>query len=163
MTISELGSLGEVVGAFGLIVTIVFLAMEMRMKRQNEIYNDVEKAQIRSQELEMLVAQNPALTKVMTKWNKLIGGHLQPLPKDITAETIQTIFDEEESTILYYYLHAQAYNTELVLTKAERGAVSEKAMKQLDPVMRASAEYLTVFGHKFYPRRLKEKYLDGLT
>ena len=163
MTISELGSLGEVIGAFGLIVTIVFLAMEMRMKRQNEIYNDVEKAQIRSQELEMLVAQNPALTKVMTKWNKLTGGHLQPLPKDITAETIQTIFDEEESTILYYYLHAQAYSTELVLTKAERGAVSEKAMKQLDPVMRASAEYLTVFDNKFYPRRIKEKYLDGLT
>mgnify|MGYP001179792348 CR=1 FL=1 len=32
MTFSELGSLGEVVGAFGLIVTLVFLAMEMRMK-----------------------------------------------------------------------------------------------------------------------------------
>ena len=28
MTISELGSLGEVVGAFGLIVSLVFLAME---------------------------------------------------------------------------------------------------------------------------------------
>ena len=163
MTISELGSLGEVVGAFGLIVTLVFLAIEMRMKRQDEMYSDVEKLMIRSQDLETLVAQNPALTKVMTKWNKLTGGHLQPLPKDITAETIQTIFDEEESTILYYYLHAQAYSTELVLTKAERGAVSEKAMKQLNPVMRASAEYLTVFGNKLYPRRLKEKYLDGLT
>ena len=117
---------------------------------------------IRSQELETLVTQNPALTKVMTKWNKLIGGHLQPLPKDITAETIQTIFDEEEFTILYYYLHAQAFNGELLLTKAERGAVSENAMKHIDPNMRASAEYLTVLGNKYYPRRLSEKYLDGL-
>ena len=163
MTISELGSLGEVVGAFGLIVTIVFLAIEMRMKRQDEMHSDVEKLMIRSQDLETLVAQNPALTKVMTKWNKLTGGHLQPLPKDITRETIQTIFDEEEFTILYYYLHAQAYNSELLLTKAERGAFSEKAMKHVDPVMRASAEYLTVFDNKFYPRRIKEKYLDGLT
>ena len=36
MTISELGSLGEVIGAFGLIVTIVFLSMEMRLARQAE-------------------------------------------------------------------------------------------------------------------------------
>jgi hypothetical protein len=47
--------------------------------------------------------------------------------------------------------------------QAERGAVSEKAMKQLASRVRASAEYLTVFRLKFYPRRLKEKYLDGLT
>ena len=40
MTISELGSLGEVIGAFGLIVTIVFLAMEMRLKRQSEDNRD---------------------------------------------------------------------------------------------------------------------------
>ena len=33
MTISELGSLGEVVGALGLIVTLVFLAVEMRLER----------------------------------------------------------------------------------------------------------------------------------
>ena len=50
MTISELGSLGEVVGAFGLIVTIVFLAIEMRMKRQDEMHSDVEKLMIRSQD-----------------------------------------------------------------------------------------------------------------
>ena len=97
MTISELGSLGEVVGAFGLIVTLVFLAIEMRMKRQDEMYSDVEKLMIRSQDLETLVAQNPALTKVMTKWNKLTGGHLQPLPKDITRETIKLFSTKKNS------------------------------------------------------------------
>ena len=49
MTISELGSLGEVVGAFGLIVTIVFLAMEMRMTREDGIYRDLEHLMIRNQ------------------------------------------------------------------------------------------------------------------
>ncbi len=43
MTISELGSLGEVVGAFGLIVTLVFLAIEMRMKREDKRYRDLER------------------------------------------------------------------------------------------------------------------------
>ena len=78
MTISELGSLGEVIGAFGLIVTIVFLAMEMRMKRQDEIYRDIEHVAIRNQEINMLVAQSPQLHDVMTKFNKLSGGHFSP-------------------------------------------------------------------------------------
>ena len=41
MTIRELGSLGEVVGAFGLIMRLVFLAMEMRLKRQAEDKRDL--------------------------------------------------------------------------------------------------------------------------
>ena len=44
MTISELGSLSEVVGALGLIVTLVFLGMEMRLKRQDESFRDIEKS-----------------------------------------------------------------------------------------------------------------------
>ena len=47
MTISELGSLGEVIGAFGLIVTLIFLAMGMRLKRQSEDNRDLEQVQIR--------------------------------------------------------------------------------------------------------------------
>lgn len=53
MTISKLGSLVEVVGAFGFIVTIVFLAMEMRMKRQAEDNKDLEQVQIRAFEIQL--------------------------------------------------------------------------------------------------------------
>ena len=73
MTISELGSLGEVVGAFGLIVTLVFLAMEMRMTREDGIYRDLEHLMIRSQELCMLVTQSPELADVITKFTNLTG------------------------------------------------------------------------------------------
>ena len=70
MTISELGSLGEVVGAIGLIVTLIFLAMEMRLKRQDESFRDIEQSQIRNQELNLAVATSPSLCAVMAKWNK---------------------------------------------------------------------------------------------
>ena len=49
MTMSELGSLGEVVGALGLIVTLVFFTMEMKLKRQDESFRDIEQSQIRNQ------------------------------------------------------------------------------------------------------------------
>ena len=83
MTISELGSLGEVIGAFGLIVTIVFLAMEMKLKREDEKYRDLEQSIIRGQEINLLAAQSHELVKVLTKWNKLTGGILQPLPESV--------------------------------------------------------------------------------
>ena len=75
MTMSELGSLGEVVGAFGLIVTLVFLAMEMRLARQAEESRDLEQVQIRVQELNLAVATSPSLSAIMAKWNELTGGH----------------------------------------------------------------------------------------
>ena len=68
MTISELGSLGEVVGAFGLIVTLVFLAMEMRLTRQAEESRDLEQVQIRVQELNLAVATSPSLSAIMANW-----------------------------------------------------------------------------------------------
>ena len=74
MTISELGSLGEVIGAFGLIVTIVFLAMGMRLKRQSEDNRDLEQVQVRALELQLGAAENPELSKVLSKWNKLKAG-----------------------------------------------------------------------------------------
>ena len=88
MTISELGSLGEVVGAFGLIVTLVFLSMEMRLARQAEESRDLEQVQIRVQELNLAVATSPSLSAIMAKWNKLTGGHFQPLPHDVTESRI---------------------------------------------------------------------------
>jgi hypothetical protein len=88
MTISELGSLGEVIGAFGLIVTLVFLAMEMRLARQAEESRDLEQVQIRVQELNLAVATSPSLSAIMAKWNKLTGGHFQPLPHDVTESRI---------------------------------------------------------------------------
>ena len=72
MTISELGSLGEVVGALGLIVTLVFLAVEMRLKRQAEDNRDLEQVQIRAQELNLAVATSPSLSAIMANWNELI-------------------------------------------------------------------------------------------
>ena len=80
MTISELGSLGEVIGAFGLIVTLVFLAMEMRLKRQSEDNRDLEQVQIRALEIQLGAAESPELSKVVSKWNRLTGGTFLPLP-----------------------------------------------------------------------------------
>ena len=161
MTISELGSLGEVVGAFGLIVSLVFLAMEMRMKRQDEIYRDIEHVAIRTQEINMLVAQSPQLLDVMTKFNNLTGGHAQPLPDFMTAERMKELFDERELSMLTHYWYAAALGNEIFLTKAERGAISDASMRVYDKGLRVTTRYLTVLGKVAIPRRISERYLSN--
>ena len=158
MTISELGSLGEVVGAFGLIVTLVFLAVEMRLKRQAEDNRDVEQVQIRAFEIQLGVAENPELSKVLSKWNKLTGGIWLSLPPHIDNAALQEIFDEEELTTLNYYHLASAMNYEMTLTKWERGAIPEKSMKAYDAVFESTANYLVALNSGMIPRRLRERY-----
>ena len=161
MTISELGSLGEVVGAFGLIVTLVFLAMEMRMKREDESYRDLEKVQIRNQELQLSVATSPSLCSVMAKWNKLTGGHFQPLPSGVTEDSVAELFTEEERTALVFYFYGSAMNFEMILAKFDRGGIPEASMRHYDSVLRESARYLTVLGNLTMPKRLGERYLSN--
>ena len=162
MTISELGSLGEVIGALGLIVTLVFLAMEMRLKRQDESFRDIELSQIRNQELNLAVATSPSLCAVMAKWNKLTGGHFQPLPPEVSESTISDLFTEEERAALVFYFYANAMNMEMVLAKLNRGGITDTTIQHYDSTLRQSAVYLTVLGNLTMPRRLGERYSAGL-
>ncbi len=135
MTISELGSLGEVIGALGLIVTLVFLAMEMRLKRQDESFRDIELSQIRNQELNLAVATSPSLCAVMAKWNKLTGGHFQPLPPEVSESTISDLFTEEERAALVFYFYANAMNMEMVLAKLNRGGITDTTIQHYDSTL----------------------------
>ena len=163
MTISELGSLGEVVGAIGLIVTLVFLAMEMRLKRQDESFRDIEQSQIRNQELNIAVATSPSLCAVMAKWNKLTGGHFQPLPPEVSESTISDLFTEEERAVLVFYFYANAMNMEMVLAKLNRGGITDTTIQHYDSTLRQSAVYLTVLGNLTMPRRLGERFFADLS
>ncbi|MAC68596.1 MAG: hypothetical protein CMP84_00015 [Gammaproteobacteria bacterium] len=161
MTISELGSLGEVIGAFGLIVTLVFLAMEMRLTRQAEESLDLEQVQIRIQEFNLAVATSPSLSAIMAKWNKLIDGHYQPLPDDITESSIIELFTEDERAALVNYFYGNAMNMEMILAKVARGTLSRETLRYYDTELRESARYLTVLGNMTIPPRLGRKYLSN--
>ena len=161
MTISELGSLGEVIGAIGLIVTLVFLAMEMRLARQAEESRDLEQVQIRVQELNLAVATSPSLSAIMAKWNKLTGGHFQPLPHDVTESRILETFTEEERAALVNYFYGNAMNMEMILAKVARGTLPRSTLRYYDTSLRESARYLTVLGNMTIPTRLDRKYLSS--
>ncbi|MBH73993.1 MAG: hypothetical protein CMM57_10145 [Rhodospirillaceae bacterium] len=162
MTISELGSLGEVIGAVELIVTLVFLAMEMRLKRKDESFRDIEQSQIRSQEFNLAVATSPSLCAVMAKWHKLTGGHFQPLPPEVSESTISDLFTEEERAALVFYFYANAMNFTMILAKFDRGSFPEANMRHHDSVVKEPSRYFTVFGNLTSPRRLGERFSADL-
>ena len=148
-------------GALGLIVTLVFLAVEMRLKRQAEDNKDLEQVQIQAFEIQLGAAENPELSKVLSKWNKLTGGIWLPLPPHIDHPALQDIFDEEELTTPNYYHLASAMNYEMALTKWERGAFPEESMKAYDAVFESTANYLLALNSGIIPRRLRERYLTN--
>ena len=148
-------------GALGLIVTLVFLAVEMRLKRQAEDNKDLEQVQIQAFEIQLGAAENPELSKVLSKWNKLTGGIWLPLPPHIDHAALQDIFDEEELTTPNYYHLASAMNYEMALTKWERGAFPEESMKAYDAVFESTANYLLALNSGIIPRRLRERYLTN--
>ena len=142
-------------------MTLVFLAMEMRMKREDESYRDPEKVQIRNHELQLSVATSPSLCSVMAKWNKLTGGHFQPLPSGVTEYSVAELLTKEKRAALVFYFYGSARNFEMILAKIDRGGILEASMRHYDSVLKESARYLTVLGNLTMPKRLGERYLPN--
>ena len=131
------------------------------MKREDESYRDLEKVQIRNQELQLSVATSPSLCSVMAKWNKLTGGHIQPLPCGATEDSVAENFTEEERTALVFYFYGSAMNFEMILAKFDRGGIPEASRRHYDSVLRKSARYLTALRNLTMPKRLGKRYLSN--
>ena len=101
--------------------------------------------------MRLAVATSPSLCAVMAKWNKLTGGHFQPLPPEVSESTISDLFTEEERAALVFYFHANAMNMEMVLAKLNRGGITDTTIQHYDLMLRQSAVYLTVLGNLTMP------------
>ena len=109
------------------------------------------------------MATSPSLCAVMAKWNKLIGGHFQPLPLEASESTISDLFAKEEIAALVFYFYANAMNMEMVLAKLNRGGITDTIIQHYDSMLRQSAVYLTVLGNLTMPRRLGERFFADLS
>ena len=109
------------------------------------------------------MATSPSLCVVMAEWNKLTGGHFQPLPPEVIESTISDLFTEEERAALVFYFYANAMNMEMVLAKLNRGGITDTTIQHYDSMLRQSAVYLTVLENLTMPRRLGERFFADLS
>lgn len=160
MSISDLGSIAEIISAFGLIISIIFLATEMRLKRKDEVARELEVIQLGAIDLQSGVSHQSELNSALTKWHRFTNGHFKALPKDISTDLIRAEFSDEEWNLLGHHFSAQAYWVDVFLSKIDRYAVSRDAIKTYDSMLQAFTTYLIHFGSITIPFRARRRYLS---
>ena len=68
---------------------------------------------------------------------------------------------DEEWNLLGHHFSAQAYWVDIFLSKIDRYAVSEEALKTYDSMLQAFTTYLCQFGNITIPFRAKKRYLSA--
>ncbi len=85
MSIMELGALGEFLGVFALVATLIYLAMQVRLAR-----NESEKAVLEAKttgirELSLTQAASDGLTAALVKAEEAIGAPLRPFEAELIS------------------------------------------------------------------------------
>ncbi len=77
------------------------------------------------------------------------------------AIALRAEFTDEEWNLLGHHFSAQAYWVDIFLSKIDRYAVSEEALKTYDSMLQAFTTYLCQFGDITIPFRAKKRYLSA--
>ncbi len=127
MSISELGALGEFLGVFALVATLIYLSIQVRHAR-NESANAVLEARATGlREVSMGIATSDGLSGAMTKAMESTGSSVLPFE----AELISRGLDRQETHRVWRFLFAQ-YSHDRTQYQASRG----EQRRALDPGFR---------------------------
>jgi len=74
MSWTEIGAIGELIGAIGLFISISFVAYEMKLKRGDEQAREYESVRLKAIELNFATAQSPMLSDTLSKWWQQTDG-----------------------------------------------------------------------------------------
>ena len=88
MSWTEIGAIGELIGAIGLFISILFVAYEMKLKRKDEQAREFESLNLKVIELNLVVAQSPSLSGALSKWWQQTDGMWGEIRAGINKETL---------------------------------------------------------------------------
>ena len=143
MSWTEIGAIGELIGAIGLFISISFVAYEMKLKRGDEQAREYESVRLKAIELNFETAQSPMLSDTLSKWWQQTDGMWGEIKAEISKDTIDKLFQPEERTMMKHYWSSWALWLDLALAKEERDSFdSSKNQKGFNNIV----EYARIFG-----------------
>ena len=122
MSWTEIGAIGELIGAIGLFISILFVAYEMKLKRKDEQAREFESLNLKVIELNLVVAQSPSLSGALSKWWQQTDGMWGEVKEGMTKSIIDGLFSIEEKTALKHYWFSMMAWMNLALSKEERNS-----------------------------------------
>ena len=117
MSIQDWGSLGEVIGALGLLITVCFLVYELRLTRAAIAHKDYSETISRNETFWSNVIGNTELLDTFTVIHELTL-ELKHTP---TLEQIKARITPNEFTRWYHHCRVSSLNFEAYLNSLERG------------------------------------------
>ena len=101
MTVMELGALGEFLGVFALVATLIYLSIQVRYARSESEIAVLEARTTGVRELSLSVATSDGLSAALVKADEAIGG----APRSFEAELISHGLDNQEARrVTQFYL-----------------------------------------------------------
>ena len=96
MTLEVLGNIGDLVGGIGVVVTLVYLAIQIKGNTRAQQSSTLQALQSDANRLTMEVASNPQLAEVCLKSESGLGG-LSPVERYQFDNLAMSIFEMHES------------------------------------------------------------------
>ena len=139
MSLEDLDNLGIAIGSLGIVITIGFLALEMRWTRMESKRQQPIPLQQSVMDLELALMSNNAHI-ALNKWDELAPVKVEGAT---IAELGNSFTDEELNTIQARMLHAICH-LDMIIAKKRHGIISQEEFELIGATMKSLISPLAI-------------------
>ena len=160
MNLEDIGNLGEAIGCLGLLVTIVFLIIEMKWSRRESIRQQREQIFQSNLALELSL-MGRKVHELENRWSEITSDMKQPYDRNLISDA----FTEEELDFLKCRFWGAVWQANIVAEQKYSGVYSDEEWSPIaDSVRRTlspgTRDLFGIGGWTIFPRT---KELTGLS
>ena len=144
MTLEDFGNLGEALGSIGLIVSIIFLILELRWNRRESRRVQREDALQAAMDLELTLFASDSWHQIWEKWIVAVDDY----ENGISIDDLKSRFSDSEKGKLSARLFYNLYSLETNLKRKANGTLSEEEWVLIGPIHR---EMFSSLALKMFP------------
>ena len=144
MSLEDLGNFGEALGSMGLLISIVFLILELRWNRRESHRVQREDAFQAAMDLELTLFASDTWHQTWEKWVVAVGDY----ENGVSIDDLKSRFSDSEMGKLSARLFYNLYHLETNLKRKTNGTLSEEEWVLIGPIHR---EMFSSLALKMFP------------
>ena len=130
MSLEDLGNFGEAVGSIGLLISIVFLILELRWNRRESHRVQREDAFQAAMDLELTLFSSDTWHQTWEKWLVAVGDY----ENGISIDDLKNRLSDSETGKLSARLFYNLYQLESNLKRRANGTISKEEWDSVGPI-----------------------------
>ena len=140
MTLEDFGNLGEAFGSIGLIISIVFLILELRWNRRESHRIQREDAFQAVMDLELTLFASDTWPQTWEKWVVAVGDY----ENGVSIDDLKSRFSDSEMGKLSARLFYNLYPLETNLKRRANGTISKEEWDLIGPIHQEMVSSLAI-------------------